>query len=79
MDNDEREIRELVSTWMSATEAGDTEKVLSLMSDDVVFLVAGRPRHSAARTGRSSAARATSRKSKLPATVPSCGRVSPSS
>jgi uncharacterized protein (TIGR02246 family) len=43
MDNDEREIRELVSTWMSATQAGDTEKVLSLMSDDVVFLIAGQP------------------------------------
>ena len=41
MDRDEQEIRELVSTWMSATKAGDKEKVLSLMSDDVIFLVAG--------------------------------------
>ena len=43
MDRDEQEIRELVSTWMSATRAGDKEKVLSLMSDDVLFLIAGHP------------------------------------
>jgi uncharacterized protein (TIGR02246 family) len=41
--NDEQEIRELVSTWMAATQAGDIEKVLSLMSDDVVFLMSGQP------------------------------------
>ena len=41
MQNDEREIRELVSTWMAATKAGDVDTVLSLMSDDVVFLVPG--------------------------------------
>jgi uncharacterized protein (TIGR02246 family) len=28
---------------MSATKAGDTETVLSLMTDDVVFLLAGHP------------------------------------
>jgi uncharacterized protein (TIGR02246 family) len=39
MDKDEQEIRDLVTTWMSATKAGDKEKVLSLMSDDVVFLL----------------------------------------
>ncbi|OWW18076.1 SgcJ/EcaC family oxidoreductase [Noviherbaspirillum denitrificans] len=43
MSNDEQEIRQLVSTWMAATKAGDVEKVLSLMSDDVVFLVPGQP------------------------------------
>jgi uncharacterized protein (TIGR02246 family) len=43
MQNDEQEIRQLVSTWMEATKAGDTEKVLSLMTDDVVFLVPGKP------------------------------------
>lgn len=43
MQNDEQEIRQLVSTWMAASKAGDVETVLSLMSDDVVFLVAGRP------------------------------------
>jgi uncharacterized protein (TIGR02246 family) len=40
---DERLIRELVATWMSATQAGDVATVLDLMTDDVVFLVAGRP------------------------------------
>lgn len=43
MQNDEQAIRELVATWLSATKAGDTEKVLSLMSDDVVFLICGQP------------------------------------
>lgn len=43
MKNDEREIRQLVATWMSATKAGDIEIVLSLMADDVVFLIAGQP------------------------------------
>ena len=39
--NDENEIRDLVDTWMSATRAGDSNTVLGLMTDDVVFLVAG--------------------------------------
>jgi len=43
MDNDEQAIRQLVSTWLAASKAGDTQKVLNLMSDDVVFLVAGQP------------------------------------
>jgi uncharacterized protein (TIGR02246 family) len=43
MSNDEKEIRELIATWMAATKAGDTAKVLSLMTDDVVFLTPGRP------------------------------------
>jgi len=38
---DEQLIRELVATWMSATKAGDIATVLSLMTDDAVFLVAG--------------------------------------
>ncbi len=41
--NDEQAIRELVATWLSASKAGDTEKVLSLMAEDVVFLVPGQP------------------------------------
>jgi uncharacterized protein (TIGR02246 family) len=41
--SDEDEIRALVSTWMSATRAGDVETVLSLMTDDAVFLMPGRP------------------------------------
>ncbi len=43
MSSDEQQIRELVATWMSASKAGDVDTVLSLMTDDVVFLVPGRP------------------------------------
>jgi uncharacterized protein (TIGR02246 family) len=43
MKSDEEQIRELVFTWMAATRSGDVEAVLSLMTDDVVFLVPGRP------------------------------------
>jgi uncharacterized protein (TIGR02246 family) len=43
MQSDESEIRQLVATWMTATKAGDIETVLSLMADDVVFLIAGQP------------------------------------
>jgi len=43
MSDDEREIRDLVSTWMAATKAGDVETVLSLMTDDAIFLVPGKP------------------------------------
>jgi len=42
MSSDERAIRDLIATWLSASAAGDHAKVLSLMSDDVIFLVAGR-------------------------------------
>jgi uncharacterized protein (TIGR02246 family) len=42
MSPDERAIRELVDTWMKASRAGDTETVLGLMSDDVIFMVPGR-------------------------------------
>ena len=36
MTDDERAIRELVSTWMTASEMGDVDTVLSLMADDVI-------------------------------------------
>src|SRR5262249_49148126 len=42
MSPDERAIRDLVDIWMKASRAGDTATVLSLMSDDVVFMVPGR-------------------------------------
>ena len=42
MSDDERAIRDLIATWMSASQAGDTATVLSLMTDDVVFMVPGR-------------------------------------
>src|SRR5437016_4999923 len=41
MSKDEASIREVIATWLRASKAGDTELVLSLMTDDVVFLVAG--------------------------------------
>ena len=43
MSEDERAIRSLIETWMTATQAGDYARVLSLMTDDVVFLVPGQP------------------------------------
>jgi uncharacterized protein (TIGR02246 family) len=43
MDTDEQEIRQLVTTWIDATKTGDTDTVLGLMADDVVFLVTGQP------------------------------------
>ena len=43
MESDEEQIRELVQTWMGATKAGDIDTVLSLMADDIVFLIAGQP------------------------------------
>lgn len=43
MSEDERKIREVISTWISATQAGDLKTVLSLMDEDVVFLRAGCP------------------------------------
>ena len=43
MQSDEQAIRELVATWMSATKAGQTQALLDLMTEDVVFLVPGQP------------------------------------
>jgi uncharacterized protein (TIGR02246 family) len=40
--DDERQIRQLVTDWMDATRAGESGKVLDLMTEDVVFLVPGR-------------------------------------
>lgn len=39
MSEDEKAIRALIERWMSATETGDLNTVLDLMTDDVVFLV----------------------------------------
>lgn len=43
MQDDEQAIRELIDAWLRATAAGDTERILGLMADDVVFLVTGQP------------------------------------
>jgi len=42
MTRDEAAIRQLVDTWMRASREGDTATVLSLMTDDVVFMTPGR-------------------------------------
>ena len=41
--DDERAIRNLVEQWMTASKAGDHTTLLSLMTDDVVFMVPGQP------------------------------------
>jgi uncharacterized protein (TIGR02246 family) len=38
----ERAIRSLIETWMAASKAGDLATVLSLMTDDVIFMVPGK-------------------------------------
>lgn len=40
--NDEQEIRDVVKDWLAASEDGDLQTVLSLMDDDVLFLVPGK-------------------------------------
>ena len=42
MADDERAIRNAIQRWMAATKAGDTATVLSLLADDVLFMVQGR-------------------------------------
>ena len=42
LQDDEQAIRQLVENWMAASKNGDLKTVLSLMSDDVVFMVPGR-------------------------------------
>jgi len=43
MPRDEDQIRAVIATWLTASKAGDVDTVLGLMTDDVVFLVPGRP------------------------------------
>ena len=43
MSTDEQAIRELVEVWHRATAIGKIDLVLGLMSEDVVFLVCGKP------------------------------------
>jgi uncharacterized protein (TIGR02246 family) len=43
MPDDEQQIRQLVTTWMAATNAADIDTVLDLMTDDVIFLLCGQP------------------------------------
>jgi uncharacterized protein (TIGR02246 family) len=41
MKNDEQAIRNLIERWLAASKRGDTSTVLSLMADDVIFMVPG--------------------------------------
>lgn len=41
MNEDERAIREVVEAWMDATRSGEIDRVLDLMTDDVIFLAPG--------------------------------------
>ena len=41
MQNDEQAIRDLIASWMNATVDGDLSRILPLMAQDVVFLIAG--------------------------------------
>ena len=43
MTDDEKQIRDLVESWMARSRAGDVEGVLALMTDDVIFVTPGRP------------------------------------
>jgi uncharacterized protein (TIGR02246 family) len=42
MGSDERAVREVHRTWIDAVNAGDLARLLTLMTDDVVFLNPGR-------------------------------------
>jgi uncharacterized protein (TIGR02246 family) len=42
MSDDVRAIRNLIDRWMKASKAGDIAAVLSMMTDDVVFMTCGR-------------------------------------
>jgi uncharacterized protein (TIGR02246 family) len=41
--SDEEQIRQLVATWMAASKSVDVDAVLSLVAEDAVFLVPGKP------------------------------------
>jgi uncharacterized protein (TIGR02246 family) len=43
MDADEKAVRQLIKTWHERTARGDIAGVLSLIEDDAMFFVAGRP------------------------------------
>ena len=41
MHPDEQTIRQNIATWLAATLAGDSDRLLSLLADDVIFLAPG--------------------------------------
>jgi uncharacterized protein (TIGR02246 family) len=40
-EKDERAIRDFIQTWLRASAAGDVEKMLTMLAEDVVFLLPG--------------------------------------
>jgi len=40
--DEEQAIRQLVDSWLKASESGDLNTILTLMADDVIFMVPGR-------------------------------------
>ena len=42
MSADEQAIRDVIKQWMRSSQSGDVDTVLSLMTDDVVFMTPGR-------------------------------------
>jgi uncharacterized protein (TIGR02246 family) len=43
MTDDVRQIRELIGSWIAASNAGDLPARMDMMTDDVVFMTPGRP------------------------------------
>jgi uncharacterized protein (TIGR02246 family) len=43
MSNDEQAIRTWLNDWLRASAEGDSETMLAMLTDDVVFLVPGQP------------------------------------
>ena len=43
MNQDEQAIHDLIETWLRATQSGDIDTVLNLMSEDAMFMSAGQP------------------------------------
>ncbi len=43
MDNNERSIREWLDQWLRASAAGDVQTMLTMLAEDIVFLVPGQP------------------------------------
>lgn len=41
--NDAQAIRETISAWLAASKEGDAGKLASILDDDVLFVVVGRP------------------------------------
>jgi len=43
MTADERAIRDVIDKWLSASATGDADTMLTLLADDMVFIVPGQP------------------------------------